>query len=84
MARKEQITITLDPELTARLRLIAKKRGASLSSVIESYLQSVDLLAGKTDIKRVLDILTEIKEQLGDRSDLEASDTAASEESSSE
>lgn len=61
MARKEQITITLDRELTAKLRDIAKKRSASLSNVIETYLLSVDSLSGKTDIQRVMEILHDIR-----------------------
>lgn len=64
MARKEQITITLDPLLTAKLKQLAKKRGCSLSSLIESYLKSIDTIAGKTDIQRVLEILAEIKYSL--------------------
>lgn len=64
MPRKEQITITLDPTLVERLRDIAKKRNSSLSSVIESYLFSVDSLTGKTDIQRVLEILSDIKSSL--------------------
>ena len=64
MARKEQVTITLDRELTQRLREIAQRRNSSLSSVIESYLRSSDGLSGKTDIQRVLDILGDIQEVL--------------------
>jgi len=64
LARKEQITITVDRRIVGKLRQIAKKRGASLSSVIESYLRSVDMITGKTDIKRVLEILNDIKAEL--------------------
>jgi hypothetical protein len=64
MARKEQITITLDSELTSKLREIANKRSVSLSSVIETYLKSVDSLSGKTDIQRVMEILKDIKENI--------------------
>lgn len=60
MARKEQITITLDSELTARLRDIARRQDMSLSSVIENYLKSADSLSGKSDIQRVLEIVKDI------------------------
>ena len=62
MPRKEQLTITLDAELTRKLREKAQKGNVSLSSVIEKYLQSVDSLTGKTDIQRVLEILGDIKQ----------------------
>lgn len=62
MARKEQLTITLDAELTARLRDIAKRQNQSLSGVIENYLKSVDSLAGKTDVQRVLEIVKDIQQ----------------------
>lgn len=62
MARKEQLTITLDAELTRKLRERAQKQNMSLSSVIESYLNSVDSLSGKTDIQRVLQILEDIQD----------------------
>jgi hypothetical protein len=64
VARKEQITITLDRELTEKLRKTAERRNASLSSVIESYLKSVDAFSHKTDIQRVLDLVKEIRDQL--------------------
>lgn len=71
MARKEQITITLDRELTQQLRKIAERRNASLSSVIESYLKSVDAISHKTDIQRVLDLVKEIRDQLQQPSPLD-------------
>ncbi|HQH26476.1 MAG TPA: DUF6364 family protein [Oligoflexia bacterium] len=67
MPRKEQITITLDSELTAKLRDIAKRQNMSLSSVIENYLKSADSLSGKSDIQRVLELVKDIHQLIEDK-----------------
>jgi hypothetical protein len=64
MARKEQIPVTLDPLLLSRLREIAKKRGESLSSVIEDHLREKSKAGQSDEVKQVLDILSEIKSSL--------------------
>lgn len=67
MPRKEQLTITIDREIAKRLRKTAARRNVSLSSVIESYLKTVDRFAGKSDIQRVFELLSEIKKEIGAR-----------------
>lgn len=66
MARKEQITVTIDKDIVDKLRRVAEQRQASLSSVIESYLRTTDAFSPdhKTDIQRVLDLVKEIKSEL--------------------
>ncbi len=64
MARKEQITITLDAELVSRLREAARSKQRSLSSVIEGYLLSCDAMTSSSDIQRVIKLVEEIKDQL--------------------
>ena len=64
MAKKQQITITIDGEIVDKLRKLAERRKASLSSVIETYLRSADAFSSKTDIQRVLEIVKEIKDQI--------------------
>lgn len=65
--RKEQLTITIDREIAKRLRKTAARRNVSLSSVIESYLKTVDRFAGKSDIQRVFELLADIKREIAAR-----------------
>ena len=67
MPRKEQLTITIDREIAKRLRKTAARRNVSLSSVIESYLKTVDRFAGKSDIQRVFELLADIKREIAAR-----------------
>ena len=61
MARKEQLTVTIDSDLLARLREIAKKRSESLSSVIESTIRTSKLASESDDAGKILEILAELK-----------------------
>lgn len=60
---KEQVTITLSPELVEELKHIAARTNQSLSSVIESYL-SANSLSGKSSIEKALEIAEELKTEL--------------------
>lgn len=61
---KEQITITLNPELVEELKQIAARTNQSLSSVVESYL-SANSLSGRTSLEKALEIAEELKTEFG-------------------
>lgn len=61
---KEQVTITLSPELVEELKQIAAKSNQSLSSVIESYL-SANSLSGRSTLEKALEIAQELKTEIG-------------------
>ena len=61
---KEQVTITLNPELVEELKSIAAKTNQSLSSVIESYL-SANSLSGRTSLEKALELAEELKTEFG-------------------
>ena len=60
---KEQVTITLSPELVEELKQIAARTNQSLSSVVESYL-SANSLSGRTSLEKALEIAEELKTEL--------------------
>lgn len=66
MARKEQLTVTIDSELLNRLREIAKKRQQSLSSIIESNIRTSKLANDSTGdgAGKILGILAELKSSI--------------------
>lgn len=64
MARKEQLTVTIDAELLNRLREIAKNRSQSLSSVIESTIKTSKLASETDDAGKILEILAELKSSI--------------------
>jgi predicted CopG family antitoxin len=63
MPKKEQVTITLSPELLKELKKVAKRSNSSLSSVIEQYL-GANSLSGKTAMDKVLELAEEIKKEV--------------------
>lgn len=64
MARKEQLTVTIDADLLTRLREIAKKRSESLSSVIETTIRTSKLASESDDAGKILEILAELKSNI--------------------
>jgi predicted transcriptional regulator len=63
MAKKEQVTITLSPELLKELKQVAKRTNSSLSQVIENYL-SANSLSGRSQMDKVLELAEEIKDEI--------------------
>jgi len=63
MSKKEQVTITLNPELLAELKEVAERTNSSLSSVIEKYL-GANSFSGKSDLDKVLEMAEEIQRDL--------------------
>ena len=60
---KEQVTITLSPELVEELKQIAARTNQSLSSVVESYL-SANSLSGRSTLEKALEIAEELKSEI--------------------
>ena len=67
MSRKAQITVTLDPFLLKQLRKIAEDRKQSLSKVIEDHLLSKSTIGKDSEAKRILKVLSEIKDSINDK-----------------
>ena len=64
MAKKEQITLTLDEDILGRLREIAEARSQSLSSVIEYNIKTSKLAKENDEAGKILQILAEIKKDI--------------------
>ncbi len=64
MAKKEQITITLDEDILGRLREIAEARSQSLSSVIEYNIKTSKLAKENDEAGKILQILAELKKDI--------------------
>ena len=64
MARKEQLTVTIDTKLLVKLREIAKKRQQSLSSVIEANIKTSKLALESDSAGKILEILAELKSNI--------------------
>ncbi len=65
---KEQVTLSLSPQLLEELKQTAQRTNQSLSSVIESYL-CANSLSGRTVIEKALEIAQELKEEVSKSSD---------------
>ena len=64
MAKKEQITITLDEDILTRLRQIAENKSQSLSSVIEYNIKTSKLSKDNDEAGKILEILAELKNDI--------------------
>ncbi len=66
MAKKEQITITLDEGILKRLKEIAKTRSESLSKIIEYNIKTSKLAKESDEAGKILQILADLKKDIVD------------------